>query len=151
MSNIFTNLFSFITNPVADIVGGWQARKKIAAETTANIATAESNLKLARLNAQTKRAEKQESNDADYDQTVLNNRRETYMDELIIITFLGLFLCHFIPVMQPYMQGGWQAMGYKGAPWYFEFVIVGIAVSTLGLMRLFRAFWQVKETKDGAV
>ena len=32
-------------------------------------------------------------------------------------------------------------MGYKGAPWYFEFVIVGIAVSTLGLMRLFRAFW----------
>jgi len=39
------------------------------------------------------------------------------------------------------MAAGWQAMGYQGAPWYFEFVIVGIAVSTLGLMRLFRAFW----------
>lgn len=34
-------------------------------------------------------------------------------------------------------------MDYKGAPWYFEFVIVGIAVSKLGLMRLFRAFWGV--------
>jgi len=34
-------------------------------------------------------------------------------------------------------------MGYKVAPWYFEFVIVGIAVSTIGLMRLFRAFWGV--------
>jgi len=53
--------------------------------------------------------------------------------------FLGLFIANFIPQLQPYMANGWQTMGYKGAPWYFEFVIVGIAVSTLGLMRLFRA------------
>jgi len=54
--------------------------------------------------------------------------------------FLGLFIANFIPQLQPYMANGWQTMGYKGAPWYFEFVIVGIVVSTLGLMRLFRVF-----------
>lgn len=139
-----SSIFSFLTNPIADLTGGYRERKRIASETAAAEATAESNLKIAKFNAQAVRAERQEGNDADYDQTVLNNRRETYMDELIIIVFLGLFICHFIPSLQPYMAGGWKAMGYKGAPWYFEFVIVGIAVSTLGLMRLFRAFWRVR-------
>jgi len=69
------------------------------------------------------------------------------MDELFILFFLGLFVCHFIPAMQSYMQKGWQAVGYNGASWYFEFVIVGIAVSTLGLMRLFRAFWGGRDKK----
>lgn len=149
------SLLSFLTDPVADLTGGYRERKRIAAEMAAGIATAEGNLKIARFTAQARRLDNQEANDSDYDQTVLNNRRETLMDELIIVVFLGLFICHFIPDMQPYMAGGWKAMGYKGAPWYFEFVIVGIAVSTLGLMRLFRAFWRVrgesvkKEEKPG--
>jgi hypothetical protein len=71
----------------------------------ASIATAEGNLKLAKLDAESKRLANQEGNDADYDQQVLKNRRELIMDEIIITVFLG------------------------------------IAVSTLGLMRLFRAFW----------
>ncbi|RTR33530.1 hypothetical protein [Shewanella atlantica] len=142
-----SKLFSFLTNPIADLTGGYRERKRIASVMAADVATAENNLKIAKFKAQAARVERQEDNDAGYDLTVLNNRRETKMDELIIIVFLGLFLCHFIPVMQPYMAGGWQAMGYKGAPWYFEFVIVGIAVSTLGLMRLFRAFWRARENK----
>ena len=42
-------------------------------------------------------------------------------------------------------------MGYTGAPWYFEFIIVGIAVSTLGLMRLFRPFWRVRAETRAAI
>jgi len=68
-------------------------------------------------------------------------------DEIIITVFLGFFIAHFIPQLQPYMANAWQAMGYKSPPWYFEFVIVGIVVSTLGLMRLFRAFRGSKNTK----
>ncbi|MGI2072640.1 hypothetical protein [Shewanella baltica] len=143
------SFISFFTNPVADLSGGYRERKRIAAETAASVASAEVNLKIARFAAEAKRLENQENNDSSYDQTVLNNRRESLMDELIIFVFLGLFICHFIPVMQPYMNGGWLAMGYSGAPWFFEFVIVGVAVSTLGLMRLFRAFWQAKEKKGG--
>ncbi|MGR6779664.1 hypothetical protein ACU5B6_08545 [Moritella viscosa] len=142
-----TSLFSFISAPIADLSGSYRERKRIAAEMAASIATAEGNLKLAKLDAEAKRLANQEGNDADYDLQVLKNRRESIMDEIIITVFLGLFIAHFVPQLQPYMANGWRAMGYKGAPWYFEFVIVGIAVSTLGLMRLFRAFWGSKNAK----
>ena len=142
-----SSLFSFLTNPIADLTGSYRERKKVAADMAADIARAEGKLKIAQFTAQAARAERQENNDSDYDQTVLSNRRETYIDEIIILVFLGLFLAHFVPDLQPHMAGGWQAMGYEGAPWYFEFIIVGICVSTLGLMRLFRAFWRVREDK----
>ena len=137
-------LVSFITDPIADLTGGYVERKRIAAEMAADVARAENNFKIAQFEAKAKRCMQAEQNDADYDFLVLKNRDKTIMDEVIILFFLGLFVCHFIPAMQPYMHKGWQAMGYEGAPWYFEFVIVGIAVSTLGLMRLFRAFWGSK-------
>ncbi|HEA15345.1 MAG TPA: hypothetical protein ENH88_02625 [Pseudoalteromonas prydzensis] len=135
------SVLSFITDPIADLTGGYVERKRIAAEMAADVARAENNFKIAQFNAKAKRCMQAEQNDADYDLLVLKNRDKTMMDEVIILFFLGLFIGHFIPAMQPYMQKGWQAMGYNGAPWYFEFVIVGIAVSTLGLMRLFRVFW----------
>ncbi|WP_368880647.1 hypothetical protein [Shewanella algae] len=136
-----SSLFGFLTNPIADLTGGYRERKRIAAETAGAIASAEANLKIAKFTAQAKREERQDVSDTDYDLAVMQNRRFTLMDELIIIVFLGMFISHFVPNLQPYMQGGWVAMGYQGAPWWFEFVIVGIVVSTLGLMRLFRAFW----------
>ncbi|QBF81270.1 hypothetical protein EXU30_00100 [Shewanella maritima] len=143
------SIFSFLTDPIADLTGGYRERKRIAAESTAAIATAEVNLKLAELNAKTRQLELKQAQDFDYDMQVLQNRRESSMDEIIIGVFLCLFLMHFVPALQPYMHKGWAAMGYDGAPWYFEFVIVGIAVSTLGLMRLFRAFWHQKQIKRG--
>ena len=141
-------LISFITDPIADLTGGYVERKRIAAEMAADVARAENNFKIAQFEAKARRCMQAEQNDADYDLLVLKNRDKTLMDELIILFFLGLFICHFIPAMQPYMHKGWQSMGYQGAPWYFEFVIVGIAVSTLGLMRLFRAFWGGKGKRN---
>ena len=111
----------------------------------ASIATAECNLKIAKFKAEESRLLNTANNDTDYDMQVLKNRKNTYMDEIIITFFLALFAMHFIERTQPYMQSGWLAMGYKGAPWYFEFIIVGIAISTLGLMRLFRVFFRAKE------
>lgn len=137
---LLSKILSFFTNPVADLTGSYRERKRIAAETAASVAMAEANFKIAQFEAKARRCEQAEQNDADYDLLVLKNRNKTLMDEVIILFFLALFICHFIPIMQPYMAAGWKAMGYTGAPWYFEFVIVGIAVSTLGLMRLFRAF-----------
>jgi hypothetical protein len=144
------SLVSFFTNPIADLTGGYRERKRIASETAGNIATAESNLKIAKFKAEENRLLNSENNDTDYDMQVLKNRKNTYMDEIIIVFFLALFAMHFLPGTQPIMLKGWTAMGYKGAPWYFEFIIVGIAVSTLGLMRLFRIFFRSKE-KDKQV
>lgn len=138
------SLFGFLTNPIADLTGGYRERKRIAAESAADIAKAEANLKITALNAKAARLERQEATDGDYDIEALKNRRDSIIDEVVIAVFLGLFVAHFVPALQPYMAGGWAAMGYEGAPWYFEFVIVGIVVSTLGLMRLFRA-WRGKK------
>jgi len=143
------SIFSFFSDPIADLTGGYRERKRIAAEMAATMATAECNLKLAKFKAEENRLLNTENNDTDYDMQVLKNRKNTYMDEIIITFFLVLFAMHFIERTQPYMQSGWLAMGYQGAPWYFEFILVGIAVSTLGLMRLFRVFFRAKE-KDKA-
>ncbi|KZN31769.1 hypothetical protein N475_04740 [Pseudoalteromonas luteoviolacea DSM 6061] len=139
-------ILSFITNPIADLTGSYRERKRIAMEMAAEVARAEHNFKIAQFNAQTQRCLQAEQNDADYDLLVLKRRDRTIMDEVIILFFLTLFVLHFIPVMQPYMADGWEAMGYNGVPWYVEFIMVGITVSTLGLMRLFRTFWG-KKTK----
>ena len=139
------SIFSFLTDPIADLTGGYRERKRISSEMAASIATAECNLKIAKFKAEETRLLNTENNDTDYDMQVLKNRKNTYMDEIIIIFFLALFAMHFLPSTQPIMLKGWIAMGYKGAPWYFEFIIVGIAVSTLGLMRLFRVFFRAKE------
>jgi len=40
MSNIFTKLLSFITNPIAEVVGGWQARKTAAQQGAIDRSTA---------------------------------------------------------------------------------------------------------------
>ena len=138
--NWLKSLFGFLSNPIADLTGSYRERKRISAEMAADVATAENNLKIARFNAKAKRLENQDLHDVDYDTQVLRNRAESIMDNIVIVVFLGLMIAHFIPYTQPFMLSGWKSMGYSGAPWYFEFVIIGIAVSTLGLMRLFRLF-----------
>lgn len=140
-----TAIISFFSAPVAELVGSYREQKRIAAESAASIANAKTQLKVAKLEAAAERERTQAQNDNDYDLAALNNRRSSYMDEIIVLTFLGLYIAHFVPDLQPYMSSGWAAMGYDGVPWYFEFIIVGISVSTLGLMRLFRAFWPIKK------
>jgi len=88
-----TSLFSFISAPIADLSGSYRERKRIAAEMAASIATAEGNLKLAKLDAESKRLANQEGNDADYDLQVLKNRRESIMDEIHYYGIFGIVHC----------------------------------------------------------
>ena len=140
MIDILDKAVSFFTAPVATLVGGYNERKTIAAQSAREIAQAETELKVTKIKAEQTRIQKEADSDVDYDMQVLRNRNKTLMDELLIIVFVGLFLAHFVPSLQPYMAGGWVAMGYEGAPWWFEFAIVGILISTLGLFRLFKFF-----------
>ena len=104
------------------------------------IIQAKGELTLARINAKREQVEKSEKNDKDYDMQVLRNRNNTWADEALIVMWIIVFAAHFVPHTQNYMAGGWAAMGYNTAPWWFEFGMVGILVSTLGLMRLLRIF-----------
>ena len=135
---MFKSIINFIAKPFADIVGSWQGRKNAAAATVNELALLEGDLKKARVKADIKRIENQDNQDADYDQKVLDNRKYTIMDDLLIIFWLGIFLAHFIPEYASKMAAGWTAIGK--APWWFQFGMLGILVSTLGLMRLFRMY-----------
>lgn len=138
--SLFVKALSFFSNPIADLSGSFRERKRISAESTARVVEAEIDLKISKLNAKSEQAKRQHVSDSDYDMQVLRNRGETIMDNVVIFVYLGLMIAHFIPFFQPYMLNGWKAMGYDGAPWFFEFVNIGIVVSTLGLMRLFKIF-----------
>ena len=139
---IFSSIINFFTKPVADIVGGWQGRKSAAAQTANELALLEGNLKKARVTADIKRVENQDTNDTDYDQKVLDNRRYTIMDDILIVFWLIVFIFHFIPDYAATMKKGWLAINQ--APWWFQFGMLGILVSTLGLMRLFRMYTENK-------
>jgi len=137
-----SGLVNFFTKPVADIVGHWQGRKTAAAQTVNELALLEGDLKKARVTAEIKRVESQDYADADYDQKVLDNRKYTIIDDVLIIFWLIVFSLHFIPNYAPKMAAGWTAIGK--APWWFQFGMLGILVSTLGLMRLFRMYTENK-------
>jgi hypothetical protein len=139
---IFSSIINFISKPFADIVGGWQGRKNAAAQTVNELALLEGDLKKARVTADIKRVESQDYADADYDQKVLDNRKYTIMDDVLIVFWLIVFIFHFIPDYAATMQKGWVAIGK--APWWFQFGMLGILVSTLGLMRLFRMYTENK-------
>ena len=139
---ILSSIVNFFTKPVADIVGGWQGRKNAAAQTVNELALLEGDLKKARVKADIKRVENQDYQDADYDQKVLDNRKYTIMDDLLITFWLVIFVMHFITGYADKMAAGWTAIGK--APWWFQFGMLGILVSTLGLMRLFRMYTENK-------
>ena len=153
-------MFSLIANAVGGIVGQYQARKTIKAESAARIAEKGADLEVARMDAEVRRYGKDSAADADYDMQVLRNRDRSWIDEILITVFILIFILPFLDAIQAAWSGelvglaeavekGWEAHGYDGAPWWFEFLMVGIAVSTLGLFRLFRLWTGGRIRKGG--
>ncbi len=142
-------IFTAIAALLSSGIGAYRDVQKQDSEARLKVMDAKAELKLAKLAGETQRYLVSAENDASYDNNVLKNRRFTYADELIIGVWLSIFIGHFIPPLQPYMAGGWAAMGYTtGPPWWFEFGMVGILVSTLGLMALFK-IWTGRGGNNG--
>jgi hypothetical protein len=139
---MLSSVLSFIAKPFADTVGQWQSRKTLAAKSEAQKINNQLSIDAAMAQAKINRLKDQNSADAAYDLLVLENRKTTIMDELLIVFWLGVFAMHFIPKTAPMMADGWAAI--MGAPWWFQFGMLGILVSTLGLMRLFREWTRGK-------
>lgn len=133
-------IWDSVVNLVSQGVGFWRDSREQKHELKKVERKAETDFRIAEFNARINLMTKQEDNDAQYDLQALRNRDRSYIDEVLIAAFSALVAMHFIPGTQPYMHEGWSAMGYQAAPWWFEFGMVGILVSTLGLMRLVRVF-----------
>lgn len=138
MINIIGNLVGSAINSVSEIAKKKQAIKEIKEKGKLSIEQAKVDLNLAKLQAEIKQQETQASNDTNYDMQVLKNRRESLIDEFIIVGFFVIMLLTFIPATQETMAKGWKAL--NDTAWWFEFGIVGILVSTLGLKDVLRIF-----------
>ena len=138
MINIIGNLVGSAINSVSEITKKKQAIKELKEKGKLSIEQAKVDLSLAKLQAQIKQQETQASNDMNYDMQVLKNRRESLIDEFIILGFFLIMILTFIPATQATMAQGWQAL--NNTAWWFEFGIVGILVSTLGLKDVLRIF-----------
>lgn len=132
---------------------------------------AQTTLTLSRAQAESARYSQRLAADADHDARVQANRQHTKMDEFLILTFSAIFILPFAaPVLdllvrttacavgdcmpfgfslglQKTVAEGWAAHGYDKAPLWFEFAMIGILVSTLGLMRLFQSFFSAFKMK----
>ena len=139
-------MIGMIADLAGKVIGRYQARKAASA---ARIEQKCADLEVARIEAEIRRQERADTADADYDLQVLRNRERSRADEVLIGIFAGTFILPFIDALQATWSGrrlglaeavaaGWRAHGYDGAPWWFEFAMVGILVSTLGLFRM----WQ---------
>ena len=142
-------MIGMIAGLAGEIIGRYQARKKAKQAAAARIEEKRADLEVARIDAEIRRQERTDTADIDYDIQVLRNRERSRADEVLIAIFAGIFILPFVDALQATWSGkllglagavadGWRAHGYDGAPWWFEFAMVGILVSTLGLFRLLR-------------
>ena len=146
----FFNFLGSIVNPVFGALKTSAEERKLKIEGKLSIQKAKIDYKVAKLESKSKAQGVKAENSISYDMQVLRNRSKTFMDELIIIAFMLLIIMHFIPGMQGYMRGGWEAMGYgEKPPLWFEFAIIGILVSTLGLKGLFQEFIRMFTSRFG--
>lgn len=129
-----------ILKPIVGIFLQDAETRKIKEKGKREIARAKIDLRIATIKSKAEEVKTSASNDMTYDIQVLKNRGKSWIDEILILGFFLLIILHFVPSMQPYMAKGWLAMGYKKAPWWLEFGILGILVSTLGLMGVLRMF-----------
>ena len=139
-------MLNFLIGPLINLgtslASDWSARKTVKEQSKVAIAEKEVELKIAKIDAAIKKETTELTRDNDYDMQVLRNRDKTYADEAIVLLWFSVFVAHFVPYTQPYMAGGWASMGYtEGPAWWFEFGMVGILVSTLGLMRILKLMY----------
>lgn len=142
---MWESIIGFISKPLTMWIDKSESRKYMKEEGNLEITKAEIAFKVAKFKSQADRLTRNDASDADYDMAAQNEKRHTIADEVLLFCTVALVACHFI--FPAAMAAGWLAMGYASAPWWLEFIIVGIYISVFGLMRLFRA-WSPFSSKD---
>ena len=135
---MWESIMGFISKPLTMWIDKSESRKYMKTEGKLEITKAEVALKVAKFQSQADRLQRNDQADSDYDMAAQNEKRHTLADEILLLCTIVLVGCHF--VFPAAMAAGWLAMGYASAPWWLEFIIVGIYISVFGLMRLFRAW-----------
>ena len=67
----------------------------------------------------------------------INAQKDSIKDEIVVCTFLGLLICHFVPYMQPHMEKGWDLVS-KADPmfWIMISIVVSASMGVTGLNKI---------------
>ena len=85
----------------------------------------------------------------DIDLLTVKNQANTWSDEMFKVVMLAPFVLMFIPSLQPHIAAGFEFFKNSTPEWY-KYVIYGIAISELGLRRIFmRLFDTIKTLRVG--
>ena len=142
MFNLGLGAIGNIASKVTGVMEKKEEFKMLQAENAYKMAEAKGRLALAKVEAESQMVTAQSQNDASYDMVALKQKEKTIMDEVLAFTILFVFVGAFIPGLQPYIFRGFGIL--EETPWFFQFIFIGIFVSTFGLMGLFRAFIKMK-------
>lgn len=139
-------ILEILAKPVTAWIEGKESRKYMAEQGNLEITKARVALEVAKYTAEADRLKASDIADSDYDKQAQLEKRFTLADELLTCCVVILVASHFF--FPEELRKGWEAMGYKGTPWWLEFIIVGVFVSVFGLMRLFRAMSPFRNSRD---
>tara|TARA_R110000787_G_scaffold145196_2_gene259044 strand:+ start:81 stop:515 length:435 start_codon:yes stop_codon:yes gene_type:complete len=81
----------------------------------------------------------------DIDLITIKNQRFTWTDEYFKVVFTLPFILMFIPPLQPYIISGFEGFDNSTPEWY-KYIIYGIAISELGMRRIFMKLFDTMTT-----
>lgn len=126
-------VLSAVSEPIKEIVGGWQKRKTVKLAGDIKIAEA-------KTNAHIKKIETGQAADIAWEKTSIEN--SSWKDEFwTIILSIPMILC-FIPGFEGYVVMGFAAL--ENVPDWYQYA-VGIAISSAFGVRKFADFMKLKK------
>ena len=138
---MWESIIGFLSKPLTMWIDKSESRKYLREEGKLEITKAKVAFEVAKYQSQADRLLRNDAADSDYDMAAQREKRHTIADEVLLFCTIVLVACCFI--WPAAMTAGWLAI--STAPWWLEFIIVGIYISVFGLMRLFRAWTPFKK------
>jgi len=123
---------------VAGVFEKKEELKKMKEENKLKIEQAKSDLQVAKIKANETIITSQSKADSSYDMIALRQKSKSKTDEVLAILAMIPAIGCFIPGLQKYIESGFLIL--TETPWFYQFIFIGIYVSTFGLMSLFRMF-----------
>ena len=137
------SIASGIISPIAGVFVKDKELQIVKSSTRLEIAKAEAKRDVARINADAKKFEQGTALDikkvkvsATVDQQLLSMRRNSYLDEIVILLILLPAVLVFVPSCQPYIKIGFAIL--QTLPDFYQALLVLVVVMTVGGVGLIR-------------
>ena len=136
MNNWITAGLKAIITPIANVFVTDKELKQVQTKSRVDIAKAKAGRAVAKINADTKKYELQTGIDtkkvevsASVDAQLIQMRRNSYLDEVVIIVLLAPAVLVFVPEFQGYIENGFIIL--ESLPDFYQALLVLVVVMAL--------------------